>query len=79
MLRFTAMAMATPIAAQAWRPAPAYGQVAASAVPMHLELVTLTDTTAILTWFTGDPTTSTSTGGRSPSRLTPSSSSAPAP
>ncbi|MBW3662550.1 MAG: metallophosphoesterase family protein [Actinobacteria bacterium] len=26
------------------------------AVPMHLELVTVTDTSAILTWFTGDPT-----------------------
>lgn len=26
------------------------------AVPMNLELVTVTDTSAILTWFTGDPT-----------------------
>ena len=26
------------------------------AVPMHLELVTVTDTQAIVTWFTGDPT-----------------------
>ncbi|WP_232677480.1 metallophosphoesterase [Nocardioides sp. R-C-SC26] len=26
------------------------------AVPMHLELVTVTDTTATITWFTGDPT-----------------------
>lgn len=26
------------------------------AVPIHLELVTVTDTSAILTWFTGDPT-----------------------
>jgi 3',5'-cyclic-AMP phosphodiesterase len=26
------------------------------AVPMNLELVTVTDTTAIITWFTGDPT-----------------------
>jgi len=25
-------------------------------VPMHLELVTVTDTSAIITWFTGDPT-----------------------
>jgi 3',5'-cyclic-AMP phosphodiesterase len=27
-----------------------------NAVPMHLELVTVTDTTATLTWYTGDPT-----------------------
>jgi hypothetical protein len=26
------------------------------AVPMHLELVTVTDTEAVITWFTGDPT-----------------------
>lgn len=26
------------------------------AVPMHLELVTVTDTSATITWFTGDPT-----------------------
>ncbi len=30
---------------------------ARSAVPMHLELVTVTDTRAVITWFTGDPTT----------------------
>lgn len=29
---------------------------AGPAVPMHLELVTVTDTSAIITWFTGDPT-----------------------
>ncbi|WP_370324353.1 fibronectin type III domain-containing protein [Euzebya sp.] len=29
---------------------------AGTAVPMHLELVTVTDTTATLTWYTGDPT-----------------------
>ncbi|MGH2685927.1 MAG: metallophosphoesterase [Actinomycetota bacterium] len=27
-----------------------------AAVPMHVELVTVTDTQAIITWFTGDPT-----------------------
>lgn len=27
------------------------------AVPMNLELVTVTDTSAVVTWFTGDPTT----------------------
>ena len=30
---------------------------AGPAVPMHLELVTVTDTEAIITWFTGDATT----------------------
>jgi hypothetical protein len=30
---------------------------AGPAVPMHLELVTVTDTEAVITWFTGDPTT----------------------
>ncbi|MCW2681043.1 MAG: hypothetical protein JWM62_2444 [Frankiales bacterium] len=29
---------------------------AGPAVPIHLELVTVTDTSAIITWFTGDPT-----------------------
>jgi Icc protein len=29
---------------------------AGPAVPMHLELVTVTDTSAVITWFTGDPT-----------------------
>jgi Icc protein len=28
---------------------------AGTAVPMHLELVTVTDTSAVITWFTGDP------------------------
>ena len=56
MLRFTALAMATPVAVQAWRPARAFAQVPSRAVPMHLELVTVTDTDATFTWFTGDPT-----------------------
>jgi len=56
MLRFTALAAATPIVVQAWRPTPAFAQVPSRAVPMHLELVTVTDTSAVLTWFTGDPT-----------------------
>jgi len=55
MLRFTALAVATPVAMQAWRPVGAFAQVPSRAVPMHLELVTVTDTSAIFTWFTGDP------------------------
>ena len=31
-------------------------QASGLAVPMHLELVTVTDTEAVITWFTGDPT-----------------------
>jgi hypothetical protein len=56
MLRFTALAAATPVVARYARPARAFAQVESRAVPMHLELVTLTDTSAIITWFTGDPT-----------------------
>src|SRR5687768_6083965 len=56
MLRFTALAIATPVAVQTWRPARAFAQVPSRAVPMHLELVTVTDASAVFTWFTGDPT-----------------------
>ena len=56
MLRFTALAAATPVVVRYARPAKAFAQTQAAAVPMHLELVTLTDTSAVLTWFTGDPT-----------------------
>lgn len=46
----------------------ALAEVAGSgpAVPMHLELVTVTDTRAIVTWFTGDPTTLDSFGRPTP-------------
>lgn len=40
---------------------------AALAVPMHLELVTVTDTSAIITWFTGDPTAPDEFGRPAPS------------
>lgn len=57
MIRYTALAMATPvIAAGPWRPAKAFAQVESRAVPMNLELVTVSDTRMIATWFTGDPT-----------------------
>lgn len=55
MLRFAALAAATPLAVRYAMPARAFAQVPSRAVPMHLELVTLTDTSAVLTWFTGDP------------------------
>lgn len=53
LLRYMAVAAATPIVIdRPWRPAKAYGAQAAQAVPRNLELVTVTDTTAILTWLT---------------------------
>ncbi len=57
LLRYMAVAAATPIVLdRPWRPARAYAGVAAQAVPRNLELVTVTDTTAILTWLTAHPT-----------------------
>jgi 3',5'-cyclic AMP phosphodiesterase CpdA len=55
LLRYSALVAATPLVEQAWRPVKAFGAVGARAVPMHLELVTLTEHAAVLTWFTGDP------------------------
>ena len=52
-LRYSAMAAATPIAVRALGP---WHAAAANAVPMNLELVTLTEDRAIITWYTGDPT-----------------------
>lgn len=58
LLKYTAMVAATfpivKVGAEGWSLA-AQAQVGV-AVPMNLELVTVTDTSAILTWFTGDPT-----------------------
>ncbi len=60
LLQWAGVVAATPILAALDDMPHAYGltaQVAANpALPLHLELVTLTETTAILTWFTGDPT-----------------------
>jgi hypothetical protein len=55
-VRFSALVAATPLVARWDRPARAFAQVGDRAVPMNLELVTLTETSAVLTWFTGDPT-----------------------
>ncbi|MHB8467121.1 MAG: metallophosphoesterase family protein [Acidimicrobiales bacterium] len=55
-LKWAAIVGASPILSalpdQEW----AYGASPGLAVPMNLELVTLTETSAIVTWFTGDPT-----------------------
>ena len=58
-LRYAGLAAATPLVAQAFRAGPvkAFRNVGARAVPMHLELVTVTDTSAVLTWLTADPLT----------------------
>lgn len=56
VLRYAALAMATPVIASGpWRPAKAFAQVESQAVPMNLELVTVSDTRMIATWFTGNP------------------------
>lgn len=53
-LSWAALVAATPLVPSALEPGRAYG--AGPAVPMELELVTLTETSVILTWYTGDPT-----------------------
>ena len=60
VLQWGAIVAASPLLSALGDVERAYGltrAIAANpAVPMHLELVTLTETTAIVTWFTGDPT-----------------------
>lgn len=56
-MRYMAVAAATPIAVTVpWRPARAFAQVESTAVPRHLELVTVADDHAVLTWLTAHPT-----------------------
>jgi hypothetical protein len=59
-LQWSALVATTPILASLVDPERAYGvtraQAGGPAVAINLELVTLTETSAILTWFTGDPT-----------------------
>lgn len=59
LLRSTALVAATFPAAHLLSPEWALAQQAGSGrgVPLHLELVTVSDTRAVITWFTGDPTT----------------------
>lgn len=56
-LRYAGLVAATPLAVRAFGtgPARAFNGTAANAVPINLELVTVTDTTATLTWLTADP------------------------
>lgn len=66
LLRYGGLAAATPLAASLWQPAraAAFAQVSSRATPINLELVTLTDTSAVLTWATVDPTAPTDEYGR---------------
>lgn len=57
LLRYTALVSATFPAARLLQPEWALADTAGvgAAVPINLELVTVSDTEAIITWFTGDP------------------------
>jgi len=56
LLRYAALVSATfPVAFEGFALAEVAGSGAA--VPMNVELVTVTDTQAVITWFTGDPAT----------------------
>jgi hypothetical protein len=61
LLKYAALVAATFPASKVLRPGWSLAEEAAGplnpAVPMNLELVTVTDTQAAVTWFTGDPTT----------------------
>ena len=60
LLQWAGLVAATPILASLDDTARAYGMTRAASdgptLAINLELVTLTETSAILTWFTGDPT-----------------------
>ena len=59
LLRYAGLVAATFPAARLLEPGWALSAEAAPggpAVPLHLELVTVSDTQAVITWFTGDPT-----------------------
>ena len=57
-MRYAALVAATLPAARVLEPGWSLADESGSgaAVPMNLELVTVTDTAAVMTWFTGDPT-----------------------
>ncbi len=55
-LRWAALVGATPLVSALVDQERAYAQSSgATALPINLELVTLTETSAVITWFTGDP------------------------
>ena len=70
-LRWAGLATATPVVMSLADMRRAYGITNAVSthpvLPLNLELVTLTETSAILTWFTGDPTRPDEMGRLAPS------------
>lgn len=56
LLRWAGLVAATPIVSALGDIERAYAAPSSSMLAINLELVTVTETTAILTWFTGDPT-----------------------
>ena len=64
-LSWAAVVAATPLLSAAVDPERAYGAPLV-ALPMDLELVTLTETSVVLTWYTGDPTSLDGLGRLSP-------------
>ena len=65
VLRWAAVVAATPLLSALGDPERAYAATGPG-IPMNLELVTLTETSAILTWFTGEPSRPDSTGRPAP-------------
>jgi hypothetical protein len=56
-LRYAALVAATPLVSSVLEPERAYAQMGSGvALPFNLELVTVTETSMVVTWFTGDPT-----------------------
>ena len=70
LLQWAGLVAATPFLTALDDTAHAYGMTkqasAGPMLPINLELVTLTETTAILTWFTGDPSRPDSMGRLAP-------------
>ena len=65
VLGWAALVSASPLLTALADPERAYA-AGGNAVPMNLELVTLTETTAVLTWYTGDPSRPDGLGRPSP-------------
>lgn len=70
LLTWAGLVAASPLLSALADPERAYGLTRAiaaiPALPINLEVVTITETTAILTWFTGDPTRPDSLGRLAP-------------
>jgi len=65
-LSWAALVAATPLLSAAADPGRAYGAQVGPTVAMNLELVTLTETSVVLTWYTGDSGSSDGLGRFAP-------------